>query len=51
MAVEQIISHALDQGFVAMRGTSQQLWLHQVPKEPKVTEPRINLTFRQILGR
>lgn len=36
---------------VVMRGTSQQLWDHQVPKEPKVTEPRINLTFRQILGR
>ena len=42
----------LDAGdVVVMRGTSQQLWLHQVPKEPKVTEPRINLTFRQILGR
>jgi len=33
---------------VVMRGTSQQLWDHQVPKEPKATEPRINLTFRQI---
>jgi alkylated DNA repair dioxygenase AlkB len=36
---------------VVMRGTSQQLWDHQVPKEPKATGPRINLTFRQILGR
>jgi alkylated DNA repair dioxygenase AlkB len=33
---------------VVMRGTSQQLWDHQVPKEPKVSEQRINLTFRQI---
>jgi alkylated DNA repair dioxygenase AlkB len=33
-----------------MKGTTQQFWLHQVPKEPKVTQPRINLTFRQIIG-
>ena len=33
---------------VVMRGTSQQLWEHQVPKEREATEPRINLTFRQI---
>jgi alkylated DNA repair dioxygenase AlkB len=34
---------------VVMRGTSQQLWDHQVPKETKGAEPRINLTFRRIL--
>ncbi|MBU6330728.1 MAG: alpha-ketoglutarate-dependent dioxygenase AlkB, partial [Acidobacteria bacterium] len=38
----------LDAGdVVVMRGTSQQLWEHQLPKD-KVTEPRINLTFRRI---
>ncbi len=36
---------------VVMRGTSQQLWDHQVPKETKEAGPRINLTFRRILGR
>lgn len=31
-----------------MRGTTQHFWKHEVPKEPKITEPRINLTFRYI---
>jgi alkylated DNA repair dioxygenase AlkB len=31
-----------------MRGEFQQYWQHQVPKQLKVTEPRINLTFRYI---
>lgn len=33
---------------LVMQGTTQQYWLHQVPKEPNITEPRINLTFRNI---
>lgn len=32
-----------------MKGTMQQHWLHQVPKEPKITQPRMNLTFRNII--
>ncbi len=31
-----------------MRGDFQQHWQHQVPKQLKITEPRINLTFRFI---
>jgi alkylated DNA repair dioxygenase AlkB len=31
-----------------MRGDFQQFWEHQVPKQLKITEPRINLTFRFI---
>jgi alkylated DNA repair dioxygenase AlkB len=31
---------------LAMQGTTQQNWLHQLPKTTKVEEPRINLTFR-----
>lgn len=31
-----------------MRGDFQQYWQHQVPKQLKITEPRINLTFRYI---
>lgn len=33
---------------LVMRGDTQQCWSHQVPKEPAVTEPRINITFRNI---
>ncbi len=32
-----------------MSGTSQRDWLHSLPKRKRVTEPRINLTFRQII--
>lgn len=34
---------------LVMRGDTQQCWSHQVPKEPAVTEPRINITFRNIV--
>ena len=31
-----------------MAGNTQKHFKHEVPKQPKVTEPRINLTFRHI---
>ncbi|GAA4107463.1 alpha-ketoglutarate-dependent dioxygenase AlkB [Aquimarina addita] len=31
-----------------MGGTTQEHWLHQLPKSKKITKPRINLTFRVI---
>jgi alkylated DNA repair dioxygenase AlkB len=31
-----------------MKGTTQHFWQHQIPKTSKLTQPRINLTFRQI---
>lgn len=31
---------------VVMRGESQSAWQHAVPKRARVTQPRINLTFR-----
>ncbi|GAA4363432.1 alpha-ketoglutarate-dependent dioxygenase AlkB [Kangiella marina] len=34
---------------LVMKGTTQQNWLHQVPKETHITQPRINLTFRKIM--
>jgi alkylated DNA repair dioxygenase AlkB len=41
----------LDHGSVlVMRGTTQECWMHQVPKEKGVLAPRINLTFRRILS-
>ncbi|MDN6280085.1 MAG: alpha-ketoglutarate-dependent dioxygenase AlkB [Psychroflexus sp.] len=33
-----------------MRGKTQKHWLHQLPKSKKVDQPRINLTFRNIIG-
>jgi alkylated DNA repair dioxygenase AlkB len=33
-----------------MSGTTQACWQHAVEKEKEATGPRINLTFRQILG-
>jgi len=35
---------------LVMRGTTQREYRHGVPKEPRVTEPRINLTFRRVLA-
>lgn len=35
---------------VIMRGDLQHTHLHRVPPEPAVTAPRINLTFRAVLG-
>lgn len=32
-----------------MRGKTQACWQHQLPKSKKITEPRVNLTFRQML--
>ncbi len=32
-----------------MKGECQQTWLHSLPKTVKVSQPRINLTFRNIL--
>jgi alkylated DNA repair dioxygenase AlkB len=31
-----------------MAGKTQKNFKHEVPKEPNITEPRINLTFRHI---
>lgn len=31
-----------------MQGETQKYWVHSLPKTKKVTEPRINLTFRNI---
>ena len=33
---------------LVMRGETQRHWVHGVPKQARVTEPRVNLTFRTI---
>ena len=32
-----------------MKGDTQSNWKHQIPKTRKVSEPRVNLTFRTII--
>jgi alkylated DNA repair dioxygenase AlkB len=32
-----------------MKGSTQEFWLHQIPKTSKLVNPRVNLTFRRIL--
>jgi alkylated DNA repair dioxygenase AlkB len=39
-----------DGSLLWMRGTTQEKWKHSVPRQPSVTDPRWNLTFRQIKG-
>ncbi|SHJ28428.1 Alkylated DNA repair dioxygenase AlkB [Rubritalea squalenifaciens DSM 18772] len=38
-----------DGSLLVMKGTTQDHWLHSIPKMARVKGPRINLTFRQIL--
>jgi len=33
-----------------MHGSTQHHWKHQIPKQMRVAEPRINLTFRKIIS-
>lgn len=41
----------LDPGsLLVMSGLSQHCWVHQVPRTKRVREPRINLTFRRVVG-
>jgi alkylated DNA repair dioxygenase AlkB len=37
-----------DGSLLVMRGALQHYYRHGVPKQPTVTEPRINLTFRRV---
>jgi alkylated DNA repair dioxygenase AlkB len=36
---------------LVMKGNTQAQWRHRVPKEPRVTGERINLTFRWVTPR
>lgn len=48
---KQSCSINLENGsLIVMKGRTQHYWLHCVPKSKKVTEPRINLTFRTIMA-
>lgn len=36
--------------FLLMAGSTQHYWYHSLPKSLKITEGRINITFRKIIG-
>jgi len=46
---KQVVALQLKPGsLLVMKGATQQHWLHRLPPTKKVSEPRINLTFRTI---
>ena len=46
---EMVLTERLPHGsLLIMAGATQKNFKHEVPKEPEVTQPRINLTFRRI---
>ena len=44
--IELLLTHG---SVLIMQGETQRYWQHSVPKQAKVNQPRINLTFRQII--
>jgi len=40
-----------DGELLVMQPQFQQQWEHRVPTQPHISEPRINLTFRQVVMR
>jgi len=48
-ASKEMVSVVLEHGsLLIMQGTTQTYWQHRLPPTKKVSEPRINLTFRTI---
>ena len=49
-STKETMSLTLHNGsLLLMKGGIQQFWLHQLPKTKKIVDPRINLTFRNII--
>ena len=45
----EIVEHELTGGsLLVMSGSSQSAWMHSIPKQKRITDARINLTFRWI---
>lgn len=44
--VDIVLEHG---SLLIMRGPTQHHWLHRLPKRTRISEPRINITFRTIL--
>ena len=48
-SIENVKLHLKSGSLLLMLGSTQHYWKHSLPKRLKVIEPRINLTFRNIL--
>lgn len=49
---DEKISVLLESGsLLVMKGATQSHWLHCIPKSMKIKSPRINLTFRTMVGK
>jgi alkylated DNA repair dioxygenase AlkB len=47
---KETVSIVLENGsLLVMKGTTQTHWLHRLPPTKRISEPRINLTFRTIV--
>jgi alkylated DNA repair dioxygenase AlkB len=47
---KQVVSILLESGgLLVMQGSTQKNWLHRLPKAKRVTQPRVNLTFRTMV--
>ena len=47
---KKTISVLLENGsLLLMKDATQKNWLHSLPKSKKITQPRINLTFRRMI--
>jgi alkylated DNA repair dioxygenase AlkB len=48
---KETLSMMLEHGsLLVMKGTTQTHWLHCLPKSKRITAPRVNLTFRTMVG-
>lgn len=48
---KETLSMMLEHGsLLVMKGTTQTHWLHCLPKSKRITTPRVNLTFRTMVG-
>ena len=48
---KETVSMMLEHGsLLVMKGTTQTHWLHCLPKSKRITTPRVNLTFRTMVG-
>ncbi len=49
-ATKEKVSLTLEHGsLLVMKGTTQTHWLHRLPPTKKISQPRVNLTFRTIV--
>lgn len=47
---KEVVDIVLEPGsLLVMKDATQTHWLHSIPKSKKIVEPRVNLTFRQML--